>query len=196
MRNVGLEESPAQNPDLEGPKDLVRAIAWFLTQDPFTPYNWAAVAQFQRDAFGPGQALPLRNEYRWDRFGYWAPALGFAARPLAHVEGRSPLLPDCTVAVRDTAWSLWNEGATVSAGEFVAQIVEALPVLPGGSYSRRLGLATPPGDRVSLALSNALLAGEEEGWLLLSNTSDATTIFLLNGSGVREVESFTIKEEV
>src|SRR5262249_26964967 len=53
-RNVGLENSPAGDPDLEGPKDLVRALAWFLTQDPLVPHDWEWVEQHQRDVFPAG----------------------------------------------------------------------------------------------------------------------------------------------
>lgn len=196
-RNVGLEESPEKKPDLEGPKDLVRALAWFLTRPPLLTHDWEMVAQPQRDAFASGQARPFTNDTRWNRFGYWAPALGFAAVPLIPAAGKSPLLPDCTVAVRETIQGLWKNGDTIPAGEAVARIIEELPVLPGGKYSRQLGLPVSE-DQVSPVLSYALLTGEGEGWLVFSNPSDAGTIFLSDGSGSQkvEVESFTIKERV
>lgn len=195
-RNVGLENSPAEKPDLEGPKDLVRALAWFLTQDPLVPRDWEWVAQHQRDAFPEGQADPFTNETRWIRFGYWAPALGMAAVPLLRTNGKTPLLPDCATAVRETALALWKPGETVPAGEVIAQLLMVLPVLPGGKYSRRLGLRSGPENQVSPALSQALLAGEADGWLELSNPSDAKAITLSDRSSPRGVQSFTIQERV
>lgn len=186
-RNEGLADSP----DLDGPKDLVRALAWFLMRDPLVPQGWESVAQFQRGAFASSLPPPFANEVRWGRFIYWAPALGFAAAPLIPKEGRSPLVPDCTVAVRETVLSLWREGQTVRASEAVDRIVEELPVLPGGRYSRMLGL-TPPVGQVAASLSNALLAGEMDGWLVFSSPSDADNIFLVDGSDTREVALFTI----
>jgi hypothetical protein len=185
----------ANSPDLDGPKDLVRALAWFLTRDPLVPQGWESVAQFQRGAFASHLPPPIANDVRWGRFAYWAPALGFAAAPLIPREGRSPLVPDCTVAVRETALSLWQEGQTVRASEAVERIVEELPVLPGGRYSRMLGLA-PPDGRVAASLSNALLAGEVDGWLKLSSPSDAGKISLADGTDTREVSLFTISGRV
>ena len=40
-RNVGLAETD----DLGGAKDLVRALAWFLTQDPATSLDWGAAGE-------------------------------------------------------------------------------------------------------------------------------------------------------
>lgn len=190
-RNRGLADSP----DLDGPKDLVRALAWFLTRDPLVPQGWESVAQFQRGAFASHLPPPIANDVRWGRFAYWAPALGFAAASLIPKEGRSPLVPDCTVAVRETALGLWKEGQAVRASEGVERIIEELPVLPGGRYSRMLGL-TPPNGQVAASLSNALLAGEVDGWLALSNPSDADNILLVDGADTREVALFTISGRV
>lgn len=187
MRNEGLMERS----DHGGPKDLIRALAWFLTQDPAIPMAWEAVAQFQKGSLADHLKPPVINDTRWGRFAYWAPTLGFAAAPLFPKEGRSPLVPDCTVAVRETALGLWGEGQDVNAADLVERIIEELPVLPGGRYSRLLGLDAPNG-KVSASLSNALLAGEVDGWIKLNRPSDADNIFLTDGAGIRSVVSFTI----
>jgi hypothetical protein len=186
-RNEGL----TKRDDHSGPKDLTRALAWFLTQDPAVPMAWEAVAQVQKGGLAEHLKPPVTNDTRWGRFAYWAPTLGFAASPLIPMEGRSPLVPDCTIAVRETVLGSWEEGQSVNAAELVHRLIEELPVLPGGTYSRLLGLDAPEG-KVSSSLSNALLSGEEDGWIKLSRPSDADNIFLTDGPGIRSVASFTI----
>ena len=188
-RNAGLAETD----DLGGAKDLVRALAWFLAQDPATSLDWVAAASLQDGAFPGHLPPPFANSARWDYFVYWAPALGFAASSLLNEGLSTRLVPDCTVAVRETVLSLWDKGQSVSPSEAVNHIVEALPVLPGGAYSRSLGLTVPDG-AVSSSLSNALLTGHEVGWITLDQQSDAgDVIFLTDAGGTRTgVSNLTI----
>jgi hypothetical protein len=177
-RNAGLAETD----DLGGAKDLMRALAWFLTQDPATSLDWGAAASLQDGAFPSHLPPPFANSARWDYFVYWAPALGFAASPLLNEGLSTRLVPDCTVAVRETVLGLWNKGQSVNPSEAVNRIVEALPVLPGGAYSRSLGLTVPDG-AVPSSLSNALLTGHEVGWITLDQQSDAADVIFLTDSG-------------
>jgi hypothetical protein len=103
------------------------------------------------------------------------------------------LVPDCTVAVRETVLNLWDRGQSVSPSEAVNRIIAALPVLPGGTYSRSLGMPVPDG-AVSSSLSNALLTGDEVGWVTLDQQSDAgDVIFLTDAEGTRTgVSNLTI----
>jgi len=181
-RNAGLADSP----DLGGPKDLVRALCWFLLQDVNTPLGWTEIEQLQVGAFPPPLPLPFAdNASRWNRFVFWGPALGLAAPPLRDESSAARLVPDCTVAVRETVLSLWKEGQSVRPSEANARILVELPVLPGGTYSRSLGLAPPP-DAVSPSLSNALLTGDQVGWITLERRSDAVDVmFLLDSDGTR-----------
>jgi len=193
LRSAALDprrnEDLAVKPDADGPKDLTRALAWFLTRDPFDePLDWPLASKLQAGAFPSHLPDPIVNDVRWNRFMYWAPALGFAGRPLLPPAGPVRIVPDCTVAVRETVHSLWHDGQSVNASEAVARIVEELPVLPGGRYSRALGLPAPEG-RQSASLSNALLTGEEDGWIKFGRPSDAGNVFLADGRGVA---SFTI----
>lgn len=178
VRNVGLAESE----DLGGPKDLVRALAWFLTRDAITPLDWDAVGRLQDGAFPGHLPPPFANNFRWSRFVYWAPALGFAAQPLLDEAGPVRLVPDCTVAVRDTVLGLWKTGQSVSPSEAVDHIIAELPVLPGGAYSRSLGLAAEEG-AVSVSLSNALLTGDAAGWITLDRKADAGDVIFLRDTG-------------
>lgn len=193
-RNLGLAEQPLTGkPDLSGPKDLVRALAWFLTLDPYRSVDLVAVQSLQDEALAPHLPRPLENDVRWNRFTYWGPALGFAARPLLPPKvGGIRLVPDCTVAVRETVLSLWKEGEQVDAAEAITRITDRLPVLPGGTYSRALGLDSPE-NTVCASLSSALLSGEEQGWLTFQNPSDAANAVLLtDASTTRRVTEFTI----
>lgn len=189
VRNVGLAETD----DLAGAKDLVRALAWFLTQDPAKSLDWGAAGSLQDGAFPSHLPMPFANSVRWDYFVYWGPALGFAARSLLDEGGSAKLVPDCTVAVRETVLSLWDTGQSVSPSEAINRIVEALPVLPGGAYSRSLGLTVLDGT-VCSSLSNALLTGHEVGWITLDLQSDAgDVIFLTDAEGTRTgVSNLTI----
>ena len=195
-RNMGLADKTENpdKPDLKGPKDLVRALAWFLTQNPGTPLDWDAVGKLQPGALASHLPRPFATDVRWNRFVYWAPALGFAAQPLFPQDGPVRLVPDCSVAVRETILGLWKEGQQVNATEAVDRIIEELPVLPGGVYSRSLGLVAPGGE-VSPSLSNALLTGAEDGWITLVRRSDANDmIFLTDASSTRvRVTDFKIE---
>lgn len=187
-RNAGIADSD----DLEGPKDLVRALAWFLTRDPATPLDLDMVGNLQDGAFPSHLPPPFVNDVRWGFFVFWGPALGLVARTLIDEGGQAKLVPDCTAAVRETVLSLWGEGESVRPSEAIDRILAKLPVLPGGVYSRSLGLRAPE-DGVSLALSNALLTGSAEGWIKLDQDSDASdVIFLADSGGAIGVSTITI----
>jgi len=163
-----------------GPRDLTQALAWFMSLDPLGgALRWKGedgVEQKQRDALRPELGLPLRNEFRWGRFVQWAPALGFATRPIFTGDERAQgLAPDCTGAVRRTVLGLWGRGESVDAVSAVARIRAALPVLPGGAYAESLGLSAHK-DRLDGALSFALLCGDAERLPVASSSVDACTI--------------------
>lgn len=195
-RNMGLDESDdhAGSKDA-GPKDLVRALAWFLTCDPFVPLGLGEVTQLQKGAFADHLGNPIVNDVRWDRFVYWAPALGFAARPLLDNERPGQrLVADCTAAVRRTVLAAWEKGQRVDAADAVDRLIEELPVLPGGRYSRSLGLRASAG-KVASSLSFALLCGDQD-WISLGRRSDAARdVFVADpdsASGTRRVSEVTI----
>jgi hypothetical protein len=191
-RNADLSE----NDDQTGPKDLVRALAWFLTCGAFTPLGLGEVTQLQKGAFASGFPNPIVNDFRWNRFVYWAPALGFASRPpLDNERPGQRLVPDCTAAVRRTVLAAWGKGQRVDAADAVDRIIEELPVLPGGRYSRSLGLRRSSTD-VASSLSFALLCGHDQDWISLGRRSDAARDVLLadpdTASGTRRVSEITI----
>ncbi|WBB72599.1 protein DpdG [Micromonospora sp. WMMD1128] len=166
-------ETLATDPSQTQGKDLLRSLCWFLTLDSqLTRVTVNTFGVEQHKALADDLGNPLRNKERWNGFTYWAPALGFADAPLLQAGGARALVPDCTRAVRRTVREQWRSGTHLRAREFVDGLLEVLPVLPGGRFSRALGLKPGPLD-VAAVLSFALQRGREEGWLILSAPSDA-----------------------
>lgn len=165
-----------------GPRDLCRALSWFLTQDPTGPaFNWTSVQQVQQGALSEeAGSLALINDTRWTRFTAWAPALGFAAAALATSNSASYLVPDCTAAVRQTIFLRWKPDTSLSSAELLRGLREELPVLPGGEFSLAVGLPAPADMSAGAALSHALLRGSEEGWLALERDADARNLLLVH----------------
>jgi hypothetical protein len=193
-RNAGLGADNSQ----VGPRDLVRALAWFLTQDPeVAGLGPNDVAQRQTGAFGDDGGRALVNDVRWNRFTYWGPGLGLVAHALISDGRGTRLVPDCTEAVRQTLAARWSDGRTRDATEVIDAILDQLPVLPGGRYSRELGL--PAGEIVAPSLSFALLRGHDEGWLTLDRRADAPRAVLLTDpdarGAVQRVSEITVRGE-
>ncbi|WP_077693798.1 MULTISPECIES: protein DpdG [Nocardiopsis] len=167
-RNTGIGDNDSQT----GPRDLTRALAWFLSYDPhhIAP-NWGeAQALMARNPIRPEAGHAVVNDTRWTRFSPWSTALGLTA-PSTLQESR--LVPDCTTAVKQVVQASWKAGETVSAVEVLAVLREALPVLPGGAYALALGLPSPGKHTAGPALSFALLRGEDEDWIRLERNADA-----------------------
>lgn len=174
-RNSGLADSPSD----VGPRDLTRALCWFLSLDPAEPLTFDQVYKRQSDVNrlpAPIKA-PFSNGGRWDAFVRWSRATGFTKHGLVAVQDEHSLVPDPTVAVRDTIEEQWVDGSTVPAEDLVRQVRHHLPVLPGGHWSQALAMPCPV-DRVDPVLSWALLRGHEEGWLTLHSRSDAPVTIL------------------
>ncbi|WP_406349542.1 protein DpdG [Streptomyces sp. NBC_01597] len=192
--------------DATGPRDLTRALAWFLVHDPMEkPIDWVAAQQLLDEKDGKDRrllkadVLPLfANDTRWPRFGYWATALGLAAAPVIRTEGRGPLVPDCTLAVKQTVLELWQPAQRVNAVEALQVLREHLPVLPGGAHSLAVGIPSPGDSVAGTALSFALLRGHDEKWLRLEHDDDARKILLLHDperpASPRPVSDITILE--
>ncbi|MEY9211937.1 hypothetical protein NI17_008010 [Thermobifida halotolerans] len=193
-RNTGLGDDDSHT----GPRDLTRALAWYLSLDPSTTaLNWAEAQQVQEEtSFRPEIGRPLVNNTRWNRFAYWASALGLATPSLLT---NDRLVPDCTTAVRQVVQSRWKPGEQLPALQFLHALRAALPVLPGGAYAEAIGLPSP-GDAVAgPSLSFALLRGEDEGWLRLDRDADAPQYLSVHsfeqGTSPRSCTSITILED-
>lgn len=196
------------NNDAAGPRDLTRGLAWFLTHDPMKrPVDVVAAELLLDENDGKdrsllrAEVLPLfANPTRWLRFNYWAPALGLAAAPLFRAEGRGPLVPDCTLAVKQTVSEVWKAGQRINAVEALQVFREHLPVLPGGSHSLAIGIPSPGENVAGPALSFALLRGHEEKWLRLEHDDDARHILHVHDpdrpASPRTISDITILEAV
>jgi hypothetical protein len=196
-KNTSLGESSDQT----GPRDLTRALAWLLSLDPIEPMDWYRVQREQREVLRPEAGPPFANETRWLRFNYWAPALGLAAAPLFQAEDSTSnrLVSDCTVAVRQTLSELQQTDVRMNAVEVLRILREGLPVLPGGAHSRAVGLRSPGDTTAGVALSFALLRGEDENWLRLEHDDDAQHVLQVHDpdrSSARPVSAITILEAV
>lgn len=195
LHRVSVEVLGAETSNTEG-KDLLRALCFFMTLPSDKTVDSNTFSKVQAGVVSDEFRNPFQNTARWAFFPAWAEALGFAATPLLH-EGRiATLVPDCRKAVRRAALRRWSVGTTLSPQELITGLLEELPVLPGGAYSRALGFDVPE-DGASQALSAALLAGHDDGWLVLASRSDApNTIQLWDpdaGSGTRPVSTAEIK---
>ncbi|MGP3938258.1 protein DpdG [Streptomyces sp. 6N106] len=174
--------------DPAGPRDLTRALAWFLAHDPTEqPIHWVAAQQLLDETDGKDRRLlkaevhPLfTNDTRWPRFGHWATFLGLAAAPVLRTDGRTPLVADCTLAVRQTTADQWHTGQRINAVAALQVLRENLPVLPGGAHSLAVGIPSPGDNVAGPALSFALLRGHDEKWIRLEHDDDARQILLLH----------------
>ncbi len=166
-----------------GPRDLTRALAWFLSLDPgLTELNASDAQQLQAGALKESVGPAIINSIRWNLFTDWAAALGLAAPGLLD---NDRLTPDCTAAVRQVIGATWRPGETVPAIEVLHRCRTALPVLPGGEYSIAVGIASPGDSSAGPALSFALLRGDDEEWLQLQRSADARQPLSIHEPGSR-----------
>jgi hypothetical protein len=170
--NTGVGNDASQ----VGPRDLTRALAWFLSLDPLTnSLNWSDVQRLQPRALRPEVGKAIVNDTRWPRFVTWATALGLAAADLL-VNDR--IVPDCTAAVKRVLQDMGKPGHVFDALEALRTLRTSLPVLPGGAFSVAVGIPDPGDTTTSRALSFALLRGEDEGWLRLDRPGADARRFL------------------
>jgi hypothetical protein len=173
--NTGIGDNDEQR----GPRDLTRALVWFLTLDPLgEPLAHPDVERRQKGALPKQVGLPFRNNTRWNSFTYWGPALGLVNQPLLATGGPRRLIPDPTGAVRQIVLSLWRAGDRPGVRSFVERLLGELPVLPGGAYARALGVVHDP-ERLDSATSFALLCGHHQKWIRLEYAADAADSLLV-----------------
>jgi hypothetical protein len=177
--NTGVGEDATQ----VGPRDLVRALCWFLTNDPTAAaLGWSEVQARQPRAIHEHLGNPITNDTRWNPFCSWASALGFSTPALTSADGSTAarLTPDCTTAVRRTVRARWQPGQSLEPATALRELRTALPVLPGGDHSRAVGLAAPETNHAGAALSFALLRGHDERWIRLEQDDDARSLLYLH----------------
>lgn len=171
-----------------GTADIVAALAWFLTVDPYTGWDWARV-----DATAPSGTLI--NNSRWPGFQFWSVALGLAE--IAVLKG-SGIMPNPTRALaqvlrKPIVGPPFEPGRELPIRALVEYVRREIPVVPGGRLSSRDGVR----DQLDLmaATSYALLCAEQYSWLRMTALSDAAEILSLDdpdaATGTRAVSHFT-----
>lgn len=168
----------------EGARDLTRALAWYLAQNPLRPPGpWngpdgADVAQ-QRQ-FGEGDLI-FSNDTRWGAFDRWATFLGFGSRlPRSSqlTRDKDVLVPDPTEVIRRVIPSVLS-GPRQEIGVVVERLSQRIPVLDGGSYRREVEARMKPetvrgsAEELSPSLAHALLRLRDEKFIVLEDLADA-----------------------
>jgi hypothetical protein len=182
--NHGLWEST------EGARDLTRAIAWWLAQnplDPPLPWNEPGGVDVAQDRQMASGDRIFSNDTRWGAFDRWSTFLGVASRfPRGN---KTILLPDPTAAIRHVLSEVMPS-SRVPILDFVEQLAQRLPVLDGGSFRRAVEERMRPEavhaspEALSPSLSHALLRLRDEQLLRLEDLADAPTkVQLARGFG-------------
>jgi len=172
--NYGLWDST------EGARDLTRALAWYLAQDPLQPpASWnepGGVDIAQERQFPPGERI-FSNDTRWGAFDRWATFLGFG-RSLPRA-GKTVLVPDPTEVIRHAVPSVLTT-QRLEIGVVIEELAHRIPVLDGGTYRRDVEARMKPeavlsGDALlSPSLAHALLRLRDERIIILEDLPDAS----------------------
>ena len=176
---------------LLGARDLVRALAWFLSLDVLAgPYSYdkgsAPISSLQEQH--TGERL-IFNKDRWHPFVRWARYLGFIRElSLYSGAGRSEqgLLPDPTDALRTVLPRCVPIGEWVAVSAAITAVAEALPVLDRGAYRRSIhdhGAPDSAADcspSLTLAFERLSATGEIE---LEVGAGDAEKVVFANNRG-------------
>jgi hypothetical protein len=185
------EKDDAGSLVLLGARDLVRALAWFLSLDVLAgPYSYdkgtMAIGALQEQH--TGERL-IFNKDRWHPFVRWARYLGFTRElSLYSGSGRSEqtLLPDPTDAIRAALPRCLPVGEWVPMSEAIAALASALPVLDHGKYRRSIhdhGVPEPDADcspSLTLAFERLAATGDIE---LEVGAGDAEKVMFSNNRG-------------
>lgn len=146
---------------LLGARDLVRALAWFLSLDvlkgPFTyEKREADLSQLQEVHTGE---RPIFNEERWRPFVRWARYLGFM-RDLSLYSGagksETAALPDPTDAVLAVLPNCVAIGEWAPLSSVIPALANELPVLDRGIYRQAIHERGAPGGDVECSPSLTL----------------------------------------
>jgi hypothetical protein len=190
-RDTDMWEKDSENRlVLLGARDLVRAVAWFLSLSVVAgPYDFErttpALSELQELHTGE---RPIFNIERWRPFERWTRYLGFSTALPMELRNRwaEPLLPDPTLAIRPRLTSLLDHDAWTPIGDVMATLAEDLPVLDGGQFRRAIHDKGAPRTEAgcSSSLSLAFKRLEANGTIELSRGGgDATTVTFADGHG-------------
>jgi hypothetical protein len=181
--NPGLQTDFGENADKSMASDFTRALAWVLTQDPYSfPSAYSGVESLQsRQEISPPV---FANDTRWPALTEWAVFLG-----AGFTSSRSGLTLCPAFAVRTFLDEVFEDSTELSQADFFLRLAGALPIVDGGQYRMIVEAQTAKPWRKQLpleaspALSAALEALEAAGTLRLEMRSDAPTRMLLGRAG-------------
>lgn len=176
---------------LVGARDLVRALAWFMSLNVLDgPFTFAKggnpISRLQEDH--TGERL-IFNETRWLPFVRWARYLGFTRDvSLYSGSGRAEagVLPDPTDAVGAALPRCVSKGDWVPLSAVLPSLATELPVLDGGVYRQAVhDRGAPPSEAdvsptLTLALERLRARGEIE---LEVGAGDAEKLVFANNRG-------------
>lgn len=179
-----------------GARDLTNALSWFLT---FAPADaptqmegelTTSANTLQTRDFGPRQdegdddgpsSWPIGNATRWNTFRRWACSLGFA---WANPNGR--LVPDPTIAIRDSLSDIFDGQKELTARDFVDKVGYFVPVVDGGRYREFVvnnwQRAATESRGLTVPLTDALERLATEGSIFFDDRADAPRVARADGS--------------
>jgi hypothetical protein len=185
--NPLLSADPDAHSENSLASDCSRALAWTLSQD---PYSFQTLAGHKAvEALESAQSVEprsFRNDTRWPGLKEWAPFLGLA------VPSSKGLVMNPSFALRGALNEVFGGSPELPQASFLASVATVLPVVDGGPYFELVqGQIGQPWTRlkeheVSPSLSLGLLTLEARGDLRLEVRSDAPQRILL-GRGGREL---------
>lgn len=176
---------------LLGARDLVRAVAWFLTLNVVDgPFEFEKtkppLSELQEQH--TGERL-IHNRERWLPFVRWARYLGFLSEMTLVAESgpaTSAVIPDPTNAVAATLPNCAPAGQWIPLRVLLPKLAEALPVLDGGAYRQAVlakGAPDPSGDcspSLTLAFRRLAAVGHID---LQVGAGDAPKVVFANNQG-------------
>jgi hypothetical protein len=163
--------------------DFGLALAWYLTQDPYSaPGTWADVDRALRDQVGGDQlGMKISNPYRM--LEDWACYLGFAWTHA--LSGKPVLTPDPTAHLRRRLHEVLpgKAGTRHPVGEATARLGQVCPVFEGGFLRAEVERQWRAREENHLSGTTALawLRLRDEGLVELRQESDAATVVLPDG---------------
>jgi len=169
--------------------DLGRAISWYLSQNIYdAPGNWKEVEEALQAIT---DKLGLGNDTRYGQFEDWACYLGFA---WCHSRKKEKMLvPDPTAYLRCRLAELFRGKKSIVIGEAVRKLADICPVLEGGRLRKEIEKQYAQRDEnyLSSSTSNAWLRLQDEGYVKLSQESDADTFIFIDGGTKRRYSEIT-----
>lgn len=175
--------------------DFTRAVSWLLAQDVYRVSGFSAkqiqdLEGAQMSSLEEQEPL-IRNDVRFNGLRYWTKYLGFTS-----IIEKGKFLIDPTMVVRDVLGELLPPKG-LRSDEFLSRLAEAIPVIDGGEYRRKVeakldvGSWVRPADGyLSTSLSLALKRLDLSEEIKLVSGSDAKSMNLL-GIDRKSVGQFT-----